>query len=117
MDTRIISPEAFDAAHYEAVYRLMGQLTTRSIEFTEEDYKNLISRADSRLFLLLVEGRVEGMLTVGSYASPTGTKAWVAASDVGSCNTLSAFAKRKASVRSTLPRTPSAWQPTHYTRQ
>ena len=77
MDTRIISPEAFDAAHYEAVYRLMGQLTTRSIEFTEEDYKRLIGRADSRLFLLLVEGRVEGMLTVGSYASPTGTKAWI----------------------------------------
>lgn len=77
MDTRIISPEAFDAAHYEAVYRLMEQLTTRSIEFTEEDYKNLIGRPDSRLFLLLVEGRVEGMLTVGSYASPTGTKAWI----------------------------------------
>ena len=77
MDTRIISPEAFDAAHYEAVCRLMGQLTTRSIEFTEEGYKNLIGRADSRLFLLLVEGRVEGMLTVGSYASPTGTKAWI----------------------------------------
>lgn len=77
MDTRIISPEAFDATHYEAVCRLMGQLTTRSIEFTEEDYKNLIGRPDSRLFLLLVEGRVEGMLTVGSYASPTGTKAWI----------------------------------------
>lgn len=77
MDTRIIFPEAFDAAHYEAVCRLMGQLTTRSIEFTEEDYKRLICRPDSRLFLLLVEGRVEGMLTVGSYASPTGTKAWI----------------------------------------
>ena len=76
-DIAIISPVAFEVGHYDAVCRLMGQLTARTISFTEEDYKHLIRRADSRLFLLIVEGRVEGMLSVGMYASPTGTTAWI----------------------------------------
>ena len=77
MDITIISPVAFDEEHYEAVCRLMGQLTTRNIVFTVEDYVRLVQPPCSRLFLLLCEGRVVGMLTVGMYASPTGTKAWI----------------------------------------
>ena len=55
----------------------MGQLTARSIAFTAEDYRQLLESPSSKLFLLLGEGGVVGMLTVGMYASPTGTKAWI----------------------------------------
>ena len=77
MDLTIVSPADCEAAHYEAVCRLLGQLTTRSIAFTAEEYAHLLHSPSSKLFLLLCEGRVMGMLTVGMYASPTGTKAWI----------------------------------------
>ena len=77
MDTVMISPETFETAHYEAVCRLMGQLTTRSVVLSEEGYGALVSSPSSRLFLLLRGDEVVGMLTVGMYASPTGTKAWI----------------------------------------
>ena len=76
-DIAIISPVAFETGHYQAVCRLMGQLTTRGIVFTAEDYVRLVQSPCSRLFLLLCEDRVEGMLTVGTYLSPTGSKAWI----------------------------------------
>lgn len=77
MDLTIVSPATCEVAHYEAVCRLMGQLTARSIAFTAEDYRQLLESPSSKLFLLLGEGGVVGMLTVGMYASPTGTKAWI----------------------------------------
>ena len=77
MDLTIVSPTAYEAAHCEAVCRLLGQLTTRSIAFTAVDYQWLLESPSSKLFLLLCEGCVMGMLTVGMYASPTGTKAWI----------------------------------------
>ena len=77
MDVTIISPVVCEAAHYEAVCRLLRQLTTRCIAFPVEDYQRLLESPCSKLFLLLCEGNVMGMLTVGMYASPTGTKAWI----------------------------------------
>ena len=77
MTPTIIAPTTYEITHYEAVCRLMGQLTTRSIVFTEENYLELIQSPSSKLFLLLFEGKVQGMLTVGTYNSPTGTKAWI----------------------------------------
>lgn len=74
---RIITPTAFDAAHYDAVCRLLGQLTTRSIAFTPDNYAGLLASGSSRLFLVLSDDAVVGMLTLGMYASPTGTKAWI----------------------------------------
>ena len=75
--TTIISPVSYDILHYEAVCRLMGQLTARSIAFMDEDYSRLVASPCSKLFLLLHEDKVMGMLTVGMYVSPTGTKAWI----------------------------------------
>lgn len=73
----IITPTAFSAAHYEAVRRLLGQLTTRTISFTEEDYRRQLASPHNPLFLLLDGDTVIGMLTVGIYLSPTGSKAWI----------------------------------------
>ena len=77
MNATIIVPSTYEAIHHEAVCRLMRQLTTREVVFTLEDYTRLVTSSCSRLFLLLVEGNVVGMLTVGMYLSPTGSKAWI----------------------------------------
>ena len=62
----IIIPTAFDEAHYEAIVQLLGQLTTRAISFTEEDYRKQLASSNSPLFLLLDGDAVIGMLTVGT---------------------------------------------------
>ena len=77
MDITIISPITYVAAHYEAVCRLMRQLTVRNVVLTEQEYAQMVEAPSNRLFLLLCEERVVGMLTVGMYASPTGAKAWI----------------------------------------
>lgn len=73
----IFSPTIYNQSHYEAVVRLLGQLTTRSISFSEADYRALIASSNNPLFLLEDDGGVIGMLTVGVYLSPTGSKAWI----------------------------------------
>lgn len=74
----IIVPTTYEQEHYEAVIRLMAQLTTRDIVFTPEMYRELITSASNQLMLLqAAEGAVVGMLTLGIYGSPTGSKAWI----------------------------------------
>ena len=73
----ILLPTEFHPSHYEAVVRLLGQLTSREINFTEDDYRRLIESPHSHLFLLFEDDAVAGMLTVGTYLSPTGSKAWI----------------------------------------
>lgn len=73
----IIIPTTFIGSHYETVRCLLGQLTTRSVAFTEDDYRQLIATANSRLLLLCYDDIVVGMLTLGKYYSPTGRKAWI----------------------------------------
>lgn len=73
----IIIPTTFIGSHYETVRYLLGQLTTRSVAFTEDDYRQLIATANSRLLLLCYDDIVVGMLTLGKYYSPTGRKAWI----------------------------------------
>ena len=73
----IILPTTYIDSHYEAVSRLLAQLTSRSIDFSEKEYCRLIDSPCSFLFLLCQGESVVGMLTVGIYLSPTGSKAWI----------------------------------------
>lgn len=77
MNTKVISPAVYEPFHYDAVCRLLGQLTTRKVELSSDTYRRLIASPSSRLFLLLNEDVVVGMLTLGLYLSPTGSKAWI----------------------------------------
>ena len=73
----IISANGFENRHYTAVEMLLGQLTARTIGFTEERYRQLLADSGTRLLLLLHGADVIGMLTLGLYYSPTGSKAWI----------------------------------------
>lgn len=68
---------AFEAGIVEAVNRLLNQLVSTPMVFTEQAFRDLIASSSSHLFLVYVEGEVAGMLTLGTYVSPTGVKYWV----------------------------------------
>lgn len=66
-DERLIAP----------VRSLLEQLTTQVIPFGETELRNLIADPSSHLFILREQGQVIGMLTLGTYLSPTSRKAWI----------------------------------------
>ena len=59
------------------VRSLLEQLTTQAIPFGEAELRNLIADPSSHLFILREQGQVIGMLTLGTYLSPTSRKAWI----------------------------------------
>lgn len=74
----IIVPTTFDEKHYQAVVRLLTQLTTRSITFTPEMYHTLMEAPSSDLCLLTdSQAQVVGMLTLNTCMSPTGKRGWI----------------------------------------
>mgnify|MGYP003316256894 CR=1 FL=1 len=66
-DERLIAP----------VRSLLEQLTTQVIPFGETELRDLIADPSSHLFILREQGQVIGMLTLGTYLSPTSRKAWI----------------------------------------
>ena len=68
---------SFEAGMVEAVNRLLDQLVSTPMECTEKELRELLASASSHLFFVYVDDEVAGMLTLGTYASPTGVKYWV----------------------------------------
>lgn len=73
----IIEPKEYQSDYAQAVQRLTNQLTSRPVVVDEAAWNRMLHRADSHLFLLLSDGVVAGMISVGLYFSPTGGKAWI----------------------------------------
>lgn len=68
---------AYDRTTHHAIQRLMDQLTPSPVMLNEELLRALIADPSSHLYLLEEEGSIVGMLTLGIYLSPTGSKAWI----------------------------------------
>lgn len=66
-----------DSSTAEAISLLLKQLSSQEFIFTERELAALINDSSSTLFLLYAEGKIAGMLTLGTYLSPTGRKAWI----------------------------------------
>ena len=66
-----------DSSTAEAISLLLEQLSSQEFTFTERELAALINDSSSTLFLLYAEGKIAGMLTLGTYLSPTGRKAWI----------------------------------------
>ena len=56
---------------------MLAQLTGREECFGEEELRAIIENPASQLFIMRDDKQVIGMLTLGRYTSPTGTKTWV----------------------------------------
>jgi ribosomal protein S18 acetylase RimI-like enzyme len=74
---KIIEVKDYSDEYLDAIQRLTSLLTSESLQFTEEDYRELIASDSSHLFLIMDDNQIAGMATVGIYRSPTGTKAWI----------------------------------------
>ena len=71
-----------EATHYSEPLRqrleeLLNQLTPQPSTLSEQTLRAVLDDSASRLYLLEEEGRVVGMLTLGIYVSPTGSKGWI----------------------------------------
>ena len=77
MDTQIKEVTTYLPLYKETVQRLMDQLTNHPVEMTEATFKQILSSGNSHLFFIWQNGEIAGMLTVGTYYSPTGGKAWI----------------------------------------
>ena len=66
-----------DSSTAEAISLLLKQLSSQEFTFTERELAALINDPSSTLFLLYSERKIAGMLTLGTYLSPTGRKAWI----------------------------------------
>ena len=76
-DIRIIEPSSDDKQYVVSIQALLKQLSSSSVEFGEADFVALVESSSSRLFLLLSDGNVCGMLTLAHYLAPTGRKMWI----------------------------------------
>ena len=70
------------ATHYSEPLRqrleeLLNQLTPQPSTLSEQTLRAVLDNSASRLYLLEEEGHVVGMLTLGIYHSPTGSKGWI----------------------------------------
>ena len=66
-----------DSSTAEAISLLLKQLSSQEFSFSERELAALINDPSSSLFLLFAEDKIAGMLTLGTYLSPTGRKAWI----------------------------------------
>ena len=66
-----------DGSTAEAISLLLKQLSSQEFSFSERELSALINDPSSSLFLLYTEDKIAGMLTLGTYLSPTGRKAWI----------------------------------------
>ena len=73
----IIEVKEFSNEYLHAISRLICFLVPEPLQFTETDLRKLLASDSNHLFLLKDDNRIAGMLTVGIYRSPTGTKAWI----------------------------------------
>lgn len=75
--TNILEIKEYRIDYHQGVQHLLNQLTTEKVILTETDFRQLLASGNSHLFLLTQDNAIAGMLTIGTYYSPTGKKAWI----------------------------------------
>ena len=67
----------FDPSLTAHIDRLLGQLSSRPIRFTDDDLRALIEAESSSLMVMYADTEPIGMITLGHYLAPTGRKVWI----------------------------------------
>ena len=76
-NTEILHLTSPDASIADDINRLLKQLTSSPICFSADDLKHITEDENSTIFILRQQMQTVGMLTVGTYLTPTGRKAWI----------------------------------------
>ena len=77
MEERIFELTEAAPRYVQPINRLLAQLSSSPVVFTEKELQAIVGSSASRLFLLESDGEVAGMLTLCSYLAPTGRKLWI----------------------------------------
>ena len=72
----IVEIKEYSLQNFEALQKFTKVLSD-SYHISEEYFKQILYSDNSHLFFILEGENIAGMLTVGTYKSPTGTKAWI----------------------------------------
>jgi len=67
----------FTPEYLKAAQELTVKLDPDLSLLTEENFRVILESGNSRLFFIFVEDNIAGMLTVGIYYTPSGSKAWI----------------------------------------
>jgi ribosomal protein S18 acetylase RimI-like enzyme len=78
MAIKIRKVSRFSKRTFEAVLRLLPQLTDDPGVLTEQLFKSILTSGSSHLFIAELDNKkIAGMFTIGIYNSPTGKKVWI----------------------------------------
>ena len=75
--TKIFELTAADETHLAIINRLLAQLSTKGHILSPENLRSIVESDATHLFLASVNGEIAGMLTLCTYRSPSGAKAWI----------------------------------------
>lgn len=73
----IIELKTYSTFYFEAIRELCKELLSGTCDFSEEYIQEIIKSENSHLFLILEDKSVMGMLSLGTYKTPLGVKAWI----------------------------------------
>lgn len=74
---KIVELTEFTPAYLKGINKLLQQLTANKPLLGADELKGIIASENSHLFILIHEGDIAGMTTVGHYRTPTGMKYWI----------------------------------------
>ena len=78
MDKIVIKEmECVEPEYIVAVNALLKQLTSTPVSVTADFLKRMVASESSHLYFIYYQDEIAGMLTLGTYLSPTGPKSWV----------------------------------------
>lgn len=74
---KIVEITNFSEKEFITVQKLVKILTNDNTNLSKDLYIQIIEDSNSHLFLAYEEEDIVGMITVGTYKSPTNSKAWI----------------------------------------
>ncbi len=75
--TTIFELTTADETHLSIINRLLAQLSTKGHTLSPANFKSIVESDATHLFLASHNGETAGMLTLCTYRSPSGAKAWI----------------------------------------
>ena len=89
---RITEISQCTSENVQRIKELLQQLSEQT-SFDEDDLEAILVSEGSHLFFVYVDEVVAGMLTLGSYRTPTGPKYWIEDVVVDTCNRGRSFVR------------------------
>lgn len=74
---KITEIDEFHPGLSESIYRLLLQLTEKQLDFSDDMLRLVIESPNSHLLVATDDDELVGMLTIATYITPTGKKAWI----------------------------------------